>query len=256
MKSPTTIDSHMLEQAQPAVATKEVTVVVPCYNEAETMGFLAEKLREMEAEAPNDVRFRYLLVDDGSTDRTWEMMHEHFGHLPEFKLLQHERNSGIMAALKTGIRAAETEWVATIDADCTFDPVKLLDLIEQAKPGVDVVVGSPYHPAGGVENVPAWRLGLSKGASVLYTWLMKTRLYSYTSCFRVYRRSSLEKIEVESNGFVGMAEILWRLDQQGARMVEVPAVLNVRRYGQSKMRTMQVIGEHLGLMRQMAFSRR
>ncbi len=235
--------------------TKEVTIVIPCFNEAETMGFLAEKLREMEAEAPANVDFRYLLVDDGSQDRTWELMHEHFGHLPEFKMLKHDKNSGIMAALKTGIRAAETEWVATIDADCTFDPVALLDLIAVAGPDVDVVVGSPYHPQGGVENVPAWRLGLSKGASLIYTRLMKTRLYSYTSCFRVYRRACLESVQVDSNGFVGMAEILWRLDQRSAKMVEVPAVLNVRRYGQSKMRTLQVIGEHLGLMRQMAFSR-
>ncbi len=113
--------------------TKEVTIVIPCFNEAETMGFLAEKLREMEAEAPANVDFRYLLVDDGSQDRTWELMHEHFGHLPEFKMLKHDKNSGIMAALKTGIRAAETEWVATIDADCTFDPVALLDLIVKCR---------------------------------------------------------------------------------------------------------------------------
>jgi dolichol-phosphate mannosyltransferase len=176
--------------------------------------------------------------------------------LPEFQLLQHGNNRGIMAALKTGMAAAKTEWVATIDADCTFDPLKLPDLIAQALPGVDVVVGSPYHPKGGVENVPRWRLALSQGASVIYTRLFRTKLYSYTSCFRVYRRTALENLQIESDGFVGMAEILWRLENKGARMVEVPAVLNVRRYGQSKMRTLQVIGEHLGLMRQMAFTRR
>jgi dolichol-phosphate mannosyltransferase len=91
---------------------------------------------------------------------------------------------------------------------------------------------------------------------VIYTRLFRTKLYSYTSCFRVYRRTALENLQIESDGFVGMAEILWRLENKGARMVEVPAVLNVRRYGQSKMRTLQVIGEHLGLMRQMAFTRR
>lgn len=236
--------------------TKQVTVIVPCYNEAETIGFLAEKLREMEADASPEIEFHYILVDDGSSDKTWDLLQQHFGHLPEFQLLQHGNNRGIMAALKTGMAAAKTEWVATIDADCTFDPLKLLDLIAQAGPDVDVVVGSPYHPKGGVENVPRWRLALSQGASVIYTRLFRTKLYSYTSCFRVYRRSTLENLQIESDGFVGMAEILWRLENKGARMVEVPAVLNVRRYGQSKMRTLQVIGEHLGLMRQMAFTRR
>jgi dolichol-phosphate mannosyltransferase len=225
---------------------KQVTVIVPCYNEAETIGFLAEKLREMEADASPEVEFHYILVDDGSSDKTWELLQQHFGHLPEFQLLQHGNNRGIMAALKTGMAAA----------DCTFDPLKLPDLIAQALPGVDVVVGSPYHPKGGVENVPRWRLALSQGASVIYTRLFRTKLYSYTSCFRVYRRTALENLQIESDGFVGMAEILWRLENKGARMVEVPAVLNVRRYGQSKMRTLQVIGEHLGLMRQMAFTRR
>lgn len=241
---------------QNAVGSKTVTVIVPCYNEAETIGFLAEKLREMEADTSQDVEYHYILVDDGSSDQTWDLLQQHFGHLPEFKLLQHVNNRGIMAALKTGFAAAQTEWVATIDADCTFDPLKLPGLIDQAEANVDVVVGSPYHPKGGVENVPRWRLALSQGASVIYTRLFQTKLYSYTSCFRVYRRSALENLQIESDGFVGMAEILWRLEKKGARMVEVPAVLNVRRYGQSKMRTLQVIGEHLGLMRQMAFTRR
>lgn len=232
-----------------------ITIVVPCYNEAESLSFLAEKLREMQAAADNSIEFQFVLVDDGSQDATWEGMHEHFGLLPEFQLLRHDRNRGIMAALKTGFAAAQSEWIATIDADCTFDPVTLLDLIDRAGPQVDVVVGSPYHPQGKVENVPAWRLVLSKGASFLYQRLFRSKLYCYTSCFRVYRRSILEQVEVRADGFVGMAEMLWRLDLAGARMVEVPAVLNVRKYGQSKMRTLQVIGDHLKLMRQIALRR-
>jgi dolichol-phosphate mannosyltransferase len=212
------------------------------------MGFLAEKLRDLQTMAPDDMRMQFVIVDDGSSDNTWEQMHQHFELQSDYRLLRHEKNRGIMAALMTGFAVAETEWVASLDADCTFDPVCLLELLAQATPSIDVVVGSPYHPKGKVENVPAWRLVLSKGASWLYQRLMRSKLYCYTSCFRVYRVSTLRTVNVEAGGFVGMAELLWKLDRAKARMVEVPAVLNVRRYGQSKMRTLSVIGDHLKLM--------
>ena len=233
----------------PATATiKTVSVVVPCFNEGETMGFLAEKLRDLQMLAPDNMQFQFVIVDDGSSDNTWDQMHQHFELQSDYRLLKHDKNRGIMAALMTGFADAETEWVASIDADCTFDPVCLLELLAEATPAIDVVVGSPYHPKGKVENVPAWRLVLSKGASFCYQRLMRSKLYCYTSCFRVYRVSKLRTVKVDADGFVGMAELLWKLDRAKARMVEVPAVLNVRRYGQSKMRTVQVICDHLKLM--------
>jgi hypothetical protein len=113
---------------------------------------------------------------------------------------------------------------------------------------VDLVTASPYHEKGRVKNVPAWRLSLSRGASFLYRFVLHTKLATYTSCFRVYRRSALLGIELRETGFLGVAETLGRLDLKGAGIVEYPATLEVRIFGQSKMKVLRTILGHLRLM--------
>ena len=138
-----------------------------------------------------------------------------------------------------------------MDCDCTYDPHGLADLIPLLKPDVDLVTASPYHPHGTVRNVPGWRLGLSRGASWLYRRVLKSDLHTFTSCFRVYRRSAALSIELEHDGFLGVGELLGRLLQRGSRVVEHPDVLHVRIFGQSKMKTLRTIRGHLGLLWQL-----
>jgi hypothetical protein len=112
----------------------------------------------------------------------------------------------------------------------------------------DLVTASPYHRAGGVRNVPGWRLFLSKGASWLYRRALRSKLDTYTSCFRVYRRSAVVDLPVGETGFLGIAEMLGRLDLTGGRIVEYPAVLEVRLFGFSKMKTARTVVGHLRLL--------
>jgi dolichol-phosphate mannosyltransferase len=113
---------------------------------------------------------------------------------------------------------------------------------------VDLVTASPYHPEGEVRNVPSWRLSLSKTASFLYRQVLRQRLYTYTSCFRVYRRSIVAEIKPREGGFLGVAEMLGRLDLGGSKIVEYPATLEVRLFGRSKMKVSRTIAGHLGLL--------
>jgi hypothetical protein len=110
------------------------------------------------------------------------------------------------------------------------------------------VTASPYHKDGGVRNVPGWRLFLSRGASFLYRRVLRSKLDTYTSCFRVYRRSSMVNTELRESGFLGIAEMLGRLDLSGGKIVEFPTVLEVRLFGISKMKTAKTILGHLKLL--------
>jgi dolichol-phosphate mannosyltransferase len=121
--------------------------------------------------------------------------------------------------------------------------------------GVDMVTASPYHPEGTVRNVPRWRLFLSRSLSSLYRLVLHHRLATYTSCFRVYRRSAVSRLQVREGGFLGVAEMLGRLDLQGGCIVECPAVLEARLLGRSKMRTVRTIFGHLRLLVSLGFSR-
>ena len=118
-----------------------------------------------------------------------------------------------------------------------------------------MVTASPYHPEGLVRNVPAWRLFLSRGVSILYRRVMHNQLATYTSCFRVYRRSAVERIRLTRGGFLGVTELLGRLDLAGHRVVEFPATLEVRMLGRSKLRVIRAVGGHLTLLAKLAILR-
>ncbi len=232
-----------------------LTVVVPCYNEELIIAYLANTLKSVRQRLGADHDLRFIFVDDGSRDRTWEQLRATFGTLPDCTLLRHEQNQGVAAAILTGVRHARTEVVCSMDCDCTYDPHELAAMIPLLSDGVDMVTASPYHPLGQVRNVPAWRLSLSRGASFLYRRVLHQKLATYTSCFRVYRRSALVHLGVRENGYLGIAEMAGLLDLAGSRIVEYPTTLEVRMLGHSKMKVLRTVAGHLGLLRRLLWRR-
>ncbi|MEM7353802.1 MAG: DUF3473 domain-containing protein [Acidobacteriota bacterium] len=232
-----------------------VTIVVPCYNESESLHFLANTLRGVEASLEQRYDLRFVFVDDGSADGTPGLLEKIFGPLPNCSVVTHETNRGVAAAILTGIRSAETEIVCSMDCDCTYDPHQLQTFIPMLKDGVDMVTASPYHPEGQVRNVPSWRLVLSRGLSLLYRGVLHHRFYTYTSCFRVYRRSAVVDLPVREGGFLGVVEMLALLDLAGGRMAECPAVLEVRLLGRAHMKVVRTILGHLRLLGRISWMR-
>lgn len=234
----------------------EITVVIPCYNEVAALPYLANTLRSVEGElGESGYRTNFVFVDDCSTDETRARLEELFGERGNVRIIGHETNQGVAAGIMTGLRAAETEIVCSMDCDCTYDPHELVRMLPLLTDKTDLVTASPYHPEGGVRNVPGWRLFLSKGASWLYRRTLNAKLSTYTSCFRVYRRSKVIDLPLDESGFLGVAEMLGRLDLAGGRIVEYPAVLEVRLFGFSKMKTARTIFGHLKLLSRLSKSR-
>ncbi len=233
----------------------KITIVIPCYNEAPTLPYLANTLRSVEAGLNKNYEPEFIFVDDASKDKTFDKLYELFGTRANVKIIRHETNQGVATGIMTGIKNAATEIVCSMDCDCTYDPHELENMIPLLKGGVDMVTASPYHKSGGVRNVPEWRLFLSKGASFLYRRVLRSKLDTYTSCFRVYRRSSVINLKVREKGFLGVAEILGKLDLKGGEILEYPAVLEVRLFGFSKMKTARTIFGHLKLLSRLSKER-
>jgi polysaccharide deacetylase family protein (PEP-CTERM system associated) len=225
-----------------------VTLVVPCFNEEQSLRYLERTLESVQTAYRDQYTFAYLFVDDCSTDGTWDLLHELFGHREDCTLVRHPQNRGVAAAIQTGLRQSRTDIVCSIDCDCTYDPHELGRMIPLLGDGVDVVTASPYHPAGHVRNVPAWRLLLSKTLSRMYRVVLRQKLFTYTSCFRVYRRETVASLDVRHPGFLGVAELITRLDGAGRRVVEYPTTLEVRVLGHSKMRVLRTAIGHAGLL--------
>ncbi len=244
------VQSQPLAVQSPTSRTQTpVSVVIPCYNEQEALPYLANTLRAVSTNlAENGYEPRFIFVDDRSKDDTYATLTDLFGKNENITILQHKTNLGVAAGIMTGINAATTDIVCSMDCDCTYDPHELLNMLPLMTKGVDLVTASPYHKDGGVRNVPGWRLFLSRGASFLYRRVLRSKLDTYTSCFRVYRRSSMVGVPLRESGFLGVAEMLGRLDLRGGKIVEFPTVLEVRLFGISKMKTAQTILGHLKLL--------
>ena len=232
-----------------------VSIIVPCFNEEQTLPYLKRALDDLRAGFGTRHPLRFVLVDDGSHDGTWVAMQQLFGQSDTIQLIQHEANRGIGAAIQTGIDAAQDEVGAVIDSDCSYDPVHLEDMIPLLAHDVAMVTASPYHIDGGVEGVPDWRLVLSKGASQLYGRVLHNKLATYTSCFRVCRKSAMSQITLQYDGYIGVVEQLARLDLAGWRIVEHPVVLESRMLGQSKMKVVNAITDHLKFLAEVSMLR-
>ncbi len=234
------------------------TLVVPCYAETAVLGYTAEALDELGAAlAPRPLEV--IFVDDASPDNTADELERRFGGQPGRTVLRHDRNRGVAAAILTGLRAAKTELVGSMDCDCTYDPMLFAEMLprfeaeRERDPAVALLTASPYHPEGAVLHVPAWRLGLSRGLSAAYRRLLDADLYTFTACVRLYHRPSVERLSLKHGGFLGVAELVVELDRRGLGVLEQPARLESRLLGTSKMKTLGTIRAHLGLLGRVAW---
>jgi len=248
-------DGHHPADAGEGVST---SIIVPVFNEAEAIVPLRDRLLPVARLLTNRGGVEVIFVDDGSTDGTGVLVDDAFRNAMDVdvRLVKHPENRGVSAAIATGFSNATGDIVCVIDSDCSYDPEdlpKLIDLLISQE--ADIVTTSPYHPEGCVVGCPAWRIALSRMASLAYGVVSPTRLYCYTSMFRVFRRAWARTDLCTSPGFVGVAEQLIQSAIAGARIAEFPTTLRSRIHGQSKMRTVSVATHHLRLMVRLLFER-
>ncbi len=225
-------------------ALPQITMVIPLYNEELTVGYLMRTILEFRRRLEMSYRIHLILVDDGSSDGTWAKLTDTFQGVEDCRIIRHGENQGVAAAIMTGIRAATTDTVCSIDCDCSYDPDVLETMIPMLAEA-DMVTASPYHPQGKVFNVPPWRLFLSKTLCRMYSLVLKQRIHTFTSCCRVYRQSAMAPVQLEYRGFLGVAEMLIRLKLRGGVLRECPATLESRLFGESKMKIFRTILGHL-----------
>lgn len=228
----------------------DLSIIIPCYNEIENVQKLRDEFFPVASRLAETRTVEVIFVDDGSTDGTLETLQGTFKpeDYPEIQLRfeKHDHNRGLGAAVRTGFRASRGEIVLTTDSDGTYRFQEIIPLLECLAPGIDLVTASPYHPKGGVENVPGFRLLFSKSSSLLYRLLVNWRIHTYTALFRAYRREVIENVPFSSDGFLAGTEILVNSMLTGYRVAEYPSVLHSRAAGVSKAKIARTIRAHLG----------
>ncbi|MEK6968839.1 MAG: glycosyltransferase family 2 protein [Nanoarchaeota archaeon] len=221
-----------------------LSIIVPCYNEEQEIPNLATQLNPVIEQLKEDYNVELIFVDDGSTDQTNQLLHEHFDSKTKTKIIKHEKNKNLGAAMRTGFAHATGDYIATIDSDCTYNPRLLIPMLQMLDKDTDIVTVSPYHPEGKVENVPGYRVFLGKSISSIYRLITKKKIHTFTALFRVQKREVIENVPFQSDTFLATAEMLVYSLMKGYKVKEFPATLTIRKFGSSKMKFLQVIRSH------------
>ncbi len=226
-------------------------VIVPTYNERETVRTLVERI---EGASPADVEI--LFVDDSSPDGTADEVKMVAANDARVHLLLRPSKKGIGSAHLEGFREATSkigaEMVIEMDADMQHPATKLRELISAVEAGADVVVASRYMEGGGIEGWSLWRRTVSRGANWLSRSVLGLPVTDCTSGYRAIRASyaeSLVKAALPNPGYSFQVASLYRLKREGARMVEVPFVFGTRRSGRSKLGWGEIIRFFLSIIK-------
>ena len=222
-----------------------VSVVVPCFNEEESVPSLIERLRVLVESNPG---WEVVFVNDGSRDQTGTLLDLAASNFPWARVCHHPKNLGLGAGVRTGLMNSGAEYVCTIDSDGTYPPESLPHFVDLLRAGADIVTASPWHPDNHQAQGTFHRLFLSRAVSWCYRFVTKADLYTFTALFRAYRREVVDRVSFESNGFPAVTEILIRAIAQGYTVAEVPMPLLPRERGQSKMSLTKAIRGHLELL--------
>lgn len=228
----------------------DLSIVIPCYNESENVSKIQREFLPVVTELAKNQSVEVIFVDDGSSDGTWQKLHDTFDQEEHqniaIRFERHEVNRGLGAAVRTGFAASHGNVVITTDSDGTYRFSTIPALLSYLKSDVDIVTASPYHPDGAVENVPGYRLVLSRGSSAIYRILVSRNIHTYTSLFRAYRRSVIENVPFFSDGYLSGTEFMVNGMLMGYKVAEYPAVLHSRVLGASKAKLARTVLAHLG----------
>lgn len=204
-----------------------VAVIIPAYNEGPAFAASLVSLADYFALHKNGgYDFQYLIVDDGSTDETYAAAASFARWRKDVRVLRHERNRGLGAALRTAFRQVDTQIAVVLDADMSYTPATAMELIEVLeRDHVSITMASPYMRGGDVRNVPMLRKLLSREANRVLSLATSGKYATLTCMVRAYRADALRLIEFRSDGMEAIPEMLLSALRQRMRVVEVPATL-------------------------------
>ena len=215
----------------------KISIIIPCFNEKDTIIKIINKII-LSLKNHNFKSYEILIVDDGSSDGTTEIIKENFSIKHNFKVFFHDKNLGKGAAIKTAKKNSSGDIIIIQDADLEYDPNDYEKLL---KPIIDgnfkVVYGSRvlnkerYKISGFNSKV---RIFGNHFLTIISNFLNKQNLTDAHTCYKVFHRDLFDLITLEENDFAFCPEVTSKISNLGFKIHEVPISYNGRSYKEGK----------------------
>lgn len=204
-----------------------VSVIIPSYNEANT---IKELLKRVQAE---NIASEIIIIDDGSTDGTREILETYSGEEP-FKIILHEFNQGKGAAVRTGIQHAKGDVIIIQDADLEYNPREYKKLLEPIEEGLAEVVYGSRFLGGPRRPTMFWHMVANKLLTFMTNILYNNILTDMETGYKVFLREVVQDMPLRANRFDFEPEFTAKILKRKVRIFEIPITFNPRDYSEGK----------------------
>jgi len=207
----------------------ELSIIVPVFNEADTVAKVIDAIKRSSLR-----EYELVVVDDFSTDGTRALLEGVLSAKID-RLILHKSNLGKGAAIRSGFQFAKGRFVVIQDADLEYDPGDLQALLQAAVRGeADVVYGTRFPRGLGGDMAPFWHKLVNRLLSLYSNFFTGLRLTDMETCYKLFPRSLLDRVELREERFGIEPEITAKFAALGLRFLEVPISYRRRTFKEGK----------------------
>jgi dolichol-phosphate mannosyltransferase len=234
----------------PDIIDSDAAVILPTYCEAENIENLVSTIENLR------INLAIVVVDDSSPDGTGELLKKLQEIYPRLVLLSRPRKAGLGTAITDSFRFILSwpnppDYLVTMDADQSHDPLDIPRLLRQARKGSDVVIGSRYCGGGEVKGWNFRRIMISRIANRITAGLVGLPINDFTSGFRCYSRKYVQEVlpKLHSETYEIQIETLRQARLHHAKVREIPITFANRKMGKSKLTKNEILSFLLYMLR-------